>query len=248
MNHELNKLLLQQREEEHFHISLETEFQFYRCISQGDLSILDGEMMTDPTEGLGLLSLDPLRNKKYHLIILIAMITRFCIEGGLPQEEGYTMSDYYIRQVDQTMDSRSLSLLKQEVITEFTKTMHNLKRRRPASLPVIQAMDYIDQHLTTPLTVREIADAVSCHPDYLSRLFKKETGVSLSRFLLEQKCHCACYMLENSTATCTDIATFLGFSSCSHFIKRFRQIEGMTPEEYRHSKIRNAFNGYHETP
>lgn len=248
MNHELNKLLLRQREEEHYHIPMEKEFHFYRSIAQGDLSILNGEMMDDPTEGMGILSYHPLRNQKYHLIILIAMVTRFCIEEGLPHEEGYTMSDFYIQQIDQAMDSQTLLQIKREVVTEFTKSMHNLNRRRPTSLPVIQAMDYIDQHLTSPLTVREIADAVSCHPDYLSRLFKKEIGISLSRFLLEQKCHCARYMLENSTATCTDIATFLSFSSCSHFIKRFRQIEGMTPEEYRHSKIRNRFNGYHGIP
>ncbi len=248
MNQELNKLLLRQREEERYHIPMEKEFRFYRSIAQGDLSILEGDMMIDPTEGLGILSYHPLRNQKYHLIILIAMVTRFCIEEGLPHEEGYTMSDFYIQQIDQAADSHTLLLLKQEVITEFTRSMHNLNRRRPVSLPVIRAINYIDQHLTSPLTVREIADAVTCHPDYLSRLFKKETGMPLSRFLLEQKCHCARYMLENSTATCTDIAAFLGFSSCSHFIQRFRQSEGMTPEEYRHSKICNTFNGYHETP
>lgn len=242
MNQELHKLLLQQREEERFHIPLEKEFHFYRTIAQGDLSVLDGEMMTDPTEGLGTLSHHPLRNQKYHLIVLTAMITRFCIEEGLPHEEGYTMSDFYIQQIDLAADTRKLSQIKQEVITDFTKTMHDLKRRRPASLPVIRAMDYIDQHLTSPLTVREIADAVSCHPDYLSRLFKKETGMTVSRFLLEQKCHCARYMLENSNATCTEIAAFLNFSSCSHFIERFRQWEGMTPEAYRQSKIRNAFH------
>lgn len=248
MNQELNKLLLRQREEEYYHIPMEKEFHFYRTIAQGDLSILNGEMMIDPTEGMGVLSYNPLRNQKYHLIILIAMVTRFCIEEGLPHEEGYTMSDFYIQQIDQVSDSHTLSKIKQEVITEFTKSMHSLNRRRPASLPVIQAIDYIDQHLTSPLTVRKIADAVSCHPDYLSRLFKKETGMPLSQFLLEQKCHCARYMLENSAATCTDIAAFLGFSSCSHFINRFRQMEGMTPEEYRQSKIRNTFNGYRETP
>lgn len=248
MNQELHKLLVQQREEERFHIPLEKEFQFYRTIAQGDLSVLQGEMMVDPTEGLGTLSHHPLRNQKYHLIILTAMITRFCIEEGLPHEEGYTMSDFYIQQIDLAADAQTLSQIKREVITEFTRTMHDLNRRRPTSLPVIRAIDFIDQHLTAPLTVHEIADAVSCHPDYLSRLFKKETGLSVSRFLLEQKCHSARYMLENSNATCTEIAAFLGFSSCSHFIERFRQMVGMTPESYRRSKIHNTFNGFHDIP
>ena len=65
MNQELNKLLLRQREEEHYHIPMEKEFHFYRSIAQGDLSILDGDMMVDPTEGMGVLSYHPLRNQKY---------------------------------------------------------------------------------------------------------------------------------------------------------------------------------------
>lgn len=248
MNHELKKLLMEQRENEAYHIPLEKEFHFYRRIAQGDLSVLEGDIMIEPTEGMGTLSFDPLRNIKYHLIILIAMVTRFCIEGGLSSEEGYTMSDLYIRQIDQTADPEVLTRIKRDAITDFTLTMHNLNKKHPTSLPVVQAIDYIDQHLTASLSVQEIADAVSCHADYLSRLFKKETGLSVSRFLLEQKCHSARYMLENSNATCTDIAAFLGFSSCSHFIQRFKQIEGITPEAYRQSKIRNTFTGFHEIP
>ncbi len=248
MNRELKKLLIQQREKESYHIPLEKEFQFYRSIAQGDLSVLEGDMMIEPTEGMGILSLDSLRNMKYHLIILIAMITRFCIEGGLTSEEGYTMSDLYIRQIDQTQEPIKLARIKRNAITEFTRTMHNRNKQRPVSLPVIQAIDYIEQHLTSPLTVQNIANVVGCNADYLSRLFKKETGLTLSRFLLEQKCHSARYMLENSTATCTDIAAFLGFSSCSHFIERFKQVEGMTPETYRRSKVRNTITGFHETP
>lgn len=247
MNRELKQLLIQQREDEAYHIPLEKEFHFYRSIAQGDLSVLEGDIMIEPTEGMGTLSLDTLRNMKYHLIILIAMITRFCIEGGLSGEEGYTMSDLYIRQIDQTHDPVKLAQIKRDAITEFTHTMHNRNKRRPTSLPVIQAIDYIDQHLTAPLRVQEIADAVSCNADYLSCLFKKETGLNLSRFLLEQKCHSARYMLENSTATCTEIAAFLGFSSCSHFTERFKKVEGMTPEAYRQSKVRNTITDFHET-
>lgn len=244
MNHELKKLLLRQREEDTFHTSLENEFQFYRSIQQGDLTVLEGDMKIEPLEGMGTLSSDSLRNIKYHLIILIAMITRFCVEGGLDSETAYTMSDMYIRQVDQTLSQDKLSHIKKEVITQYTRTMHNLKKQKPASLPVIHAIEYIENHLTSPLTNTEIGKAISCNPDYLSRLFKKETGLTLNHYILEQKCHTACYMLENSSASCTSISAFLGFSSCSHFIIRFKRIKGMTPEEYRRSKIRNTLSSF----
>lgn len=244
MNRELEHLLFLQQQEESFHISLEREFHFYRSIQQGDMSVLEGNMDIEPMEGMGILSSNPLRNMKYHLIILIAMITRFCVEGGLDIETAYTMSDMYIRQADQSSSQEELSALKRTVLTQYTKSMHQLKKQQPFSLPVVRAMDYIRRHLTTPLTNGEIAAAVSCHPDYLSRLFKKETGFTLSNYVLEQKCHTACYMLENSSASCTSIAAFLGFSSCSHFIARFRSIRNMTPEEYRRSTSHRTMSSF----
>ena len=83
MKRELERLLFLQQQEEAFHLPVEDEFHFYRCIQQGDLSVLEGHMEIEPLEGLGTLSANPMRNKKYHLIILVAMITRFCVEGGL---------------------------------------------------------------------------------------------------------------------------------------------------------------------
>ena len=244
MKQELEELLLKQKEEDNFHTSLEKEFQFYRSIQQGELSVLEGDMKIEPLDGMGMLSNDPMRNMKYHLIILTAMITRFCVEGGLGSETAYTMSDMYIRKVDQAASSLELSNLKKEIITKYTRIMHNLKKEPPRSLPVIRAIDYIEKHLTYPLANKEIAQAVSCNPDYLSRLFKKETGAALNHYILEQKCRTACYMLENSTASCTEISAFLGFSSCSRFISRFKHIEGMTPDEYRRSKIRNTLSSF----
>ena len=242
MNKELEKLLLQQQEENYFHTSPEKEYQFYRRVQQGDLSILEGDMQPEPLEGFGCLSDNPLHNMKYHLIILIAMLSRFCIEGGLPVETAYTMSDMYIPQIDKSSSTSSLSEIKKEAITQFTRTMHELKKQKPLSLPVVRAIDYIDAHITSPLTNREIASAVSCNPDYLSRLFRRETGSPLNHYVLNQKCRIACYLLENSTQSVTDISSFLNFSSCSHFISRFKQLHHITPEQYRRHKARNAFS------
>lgn len=247
MNHELEKLLLQQQKEEYFHTSPEHEFQFYRRVQRGDLSVLEGNMQVEPFEGMGVLSNNPIHNMKYHLIILIAMLTRFCVEGGLLIETAYTMSDMYIRQVDQSDDLERLSEIKCETITQFTRTMHQLKKQKPVSLPVARAMDYIDAHITSALTNQEIASYVSCNSEYLSRIFKQETGATLSRYVLIQKCRTACYMLENSSESCTDIGSFLGFSSCSHFIERFKLIKQMTPEEYRQWKAHNVFGFCGET-
>lgn len=243
MDKKLKQILAKSLQDESSHISIEEEFAFYRQIQQGDMQVLEGNLCSDPTEGMGVLSHDPLRNRKYHLIVMTAMITRFCVEGGLDTETAYTMSDYYIRLIDSAHNNEQLSDLKKEIIYQYTLTMQQRKKQGLYSLPVTKACEYIRGHITAPLTVKEIAEALQYSPDHLSRLFKQETGFCLSRYILMQKCQSACYILENSSASCTDISALLGFSSCSHFVSRFKSIMQMTPQEYRKSTARQAFSG-----
>ena len=233
MNKELQRLLLEQQKEEHYHLPLEEEFSFYRDVQQGNLDILKGPMEQEPESGLGILSPSPLQNKKYHLIILIAMMTRFCIEGGLEPEKSYTMSDMLIRRADRCQRMEEITAIKREAITEFTLAMHEIHHRPELSYHLRHAADYIDHHLTEPLKPRQVAEALGLSSDHLSRLFRRETGKNLQQFILHRKCRTACYMLKNSLVSCTDISAFLGFSSCSHFIEIFQREQGMTPGEYR---------------
>lgn len=233
MKKELQRLLLEQQEQQYYHLPLETEFSFYRDVQQGKLEVLEGQMEIEPERGLGVLSDSPLQNRKYHLIILIAMMTRFCIEGGLEPEKSYTMSDMFIRRVDRCQAEAQIADIKRDAITEFTLAMHEIHRGAKFSYHVRHGSDYIDRHLTEPLKASQVAHALGLSTDYLSRLFLAETGKTLQQFILSKKCETACYMLKNSIASCTDISAFLGFSSCSHFIRVFRQEKGMTPGAYR---------------
>lgn len=241
MNKELEKLLLKQQEQSLFHKSLEDEFSFYKDIKSGNLNILLGKMDIAATPGMGILSENKLRNLKYHLIILIAMISRFCIEGGMNIEIAYTMSDMFIRQIDTAPDEETLSKIKKNAITNYTLSMHNLLTHNSVSLHVSKAMNYIQQHLTEPVNIAGISEAVGVNPDYLTKLFKKETGKTLSQYVLYQKCEMAKYMLQNSKASCTEISSFLGFSSCSHFIERFKSINQLTPAQYRKNTASKLF-------
>lgn len=236
-NKELQRLLFRQQKENIHHISPEVEFKYYRRIAHGDLSILKDDFNSAPMEGMGILSENKLNNIKYHTIILIAMITRFCLEEGLQTEEAYTLSDFFIRQVDTAVNKNEIDNIKKEAVTKYTRLM-NSRRKTKVSMHVVRAIDYIDANISDVIFVQDVANAVGCNADYLSRLFKRDLGIPLTRYILERKCQSAKYLLENSRSTCTEIAVFLGFSSCSHFIERFKQLEKMTPEEYRRTHFR----------
>jgi AraC-like DNA-binding protein len=78
-----------------------------------------------------------------------------------------------------------------------------------------------------------LADYVKLNPSYLSRLFKKETGISISTYIQKRKIETAKNMLKYSNHTTSQIASILAFPTQSYLIKVFRKQVGMTPKKYR---------------
>ena len=82
INRELSKRQFMQKENDYHHSPYETELEFYSAVRAGDLETVKRLYTPLDTNGKGRLSKDDLRNVKYHLVITIAMLCRFCIEGG----------------------------------------------------------------------------------------------------------------------------------------------------------------------
>ncbi len=238
-DNELEGILRMQDEKPASHKSIEDEYSFYKDIQSGNLNVLLNEIDDAPASGMGVLSDDSLRNLKYRLIIMISMIARFCIEGGLDADIAYAMNGMFVRQIDVANDEDTLLKIKKTAVTNYTLFMHNFITRGTQSPHVSKAEKYVRQHLSEPVDIAKMAEKIGVNADYLTKLFKKETGLTLSQYILHEKCEAAKCLLENSGASCTEISSFLGFSSCSHFIDRFKRVEGITPSQYR----KNAASG-----
>ncbi len=105
-----------------------------------------------------------------------------------------------------------------------------------SSSPVAGAIEYIRQNLDRDISRGEIADAVFLNPEYLSRLFKKETGVSLNEFIITEKIEQAKSMLEGTDIPVSLIALKTGYANFSYFSQVFRRHTGCSPMEYRQQK------------
>lgn len=108
------------------------------------------------------------------------MITRFCIEAGLDPEQAYTLSDMHIRKIDACLTPEQLNPRKGAVVKDFVLAMHELHNSPGLSYHVMQAVSYINNHITEPIRVSDVADAVKLHPDYMTRLFKRYELQSLT--------------------------------------------------------------------
>ena len=94
-------------------------------------------------------------------------------------------------------------------------------------------VNYIYSHLHKKITVDELAKHTGLSPSYLSRLFKKETGESITGYIIRRKINAAKNMLKYSGYSLSQISETLAFSCQSYFTKIFKDLEGVTPKRYR---------------
>lgn len=83
------------------------------------------------------------------------------------------------------------------------------------------------------LGLTDIADAVGLNASYLSRLFKKETGESITEHLTQFRIEKAKELLKDESLRLRDIAMAVGFNDVSYFSNTFKKIAGMSPTEFR---------------
>lgn len=96
------------------------------------------------------------------------------------------------------------------------------------------AMDYIQSHLTEPLTLKEIADAADLSPTYFSAVFKQVNGITLWEYINKRRIELAMQIFDSkSSDSILDIAFKCGFNNTANFNKMFRKYTGRTPSEYR---------------
>ena len=234
----LSHKLFLQREHESFHLAYERELEFYDAVKNGDFETLQKIMLPLQDSKLGKLSQDSLRNLKYHLIITVALVTRFCIEGGLESETAYTLSDVYIQQIDTCKDKESIYLLHQELVFDFADRMKKLRAVKALSRAVRRVCDYIYDHLHERITLESLAEEAGIHKNYLCVLFKKETGMTIQEYKKKKKIEAAANMLSYADYSPQAISNYFSFSSHSHFIRTFKKYLGLTPSEYRRQHYR----------
>jgi two-component system, response regulator YesN len=99
---------------------------------------------------------------------------------------------------------------------------------------------YITKNLDQELNRENIASPFFLHPDYINRLFKKETGLSMTEFLLQERMRVAMELLDKTEQPVTTIAANIGYTNLSHFAKIFRKHTGLNPNEYRQQKRETA--------
>ncbi len=235
-NRDLNYRLYLHKTEGFERTPYKKEFERYADVREGRIEQIKKnmrEVRKDFLRGKGILSKDPIRNIRYHIIVAVAMVSRNCIDGGMPHDAAYTLADIYIQRADVCNSEEKLIDLLEEMQLDYATRMRTIKKDMAISIHIRKCIDYIYDNLDKKLTVNELSEIVNLNVTYFSKLFLKETGMSVKDFVHDVKINTARNMLTLSDYDYSEIALGLGFSSQSAFITLFKQKTGITPKKYR---------------
>ncbi|WP_444658259.1 AraC family transcriptional regulator [Caproiciproducens sp. R2] len=180
------------------------------------------------------LAKDPLRSLKNSIICSCSFFTRAVIEAGVFPDIAFTYSDTFIQQIEKMTGISEVRNFEQEMLKEFIKLAKD-KTSAKYSRPIFSALQYINNNLTQKLSLADIAKHAYVHPNYLSSIFKKEVGCSLTDFIARRRIEESTYFIAYTDYEIADIASFYHFCNQSYYCAVFKQHLFISPNEYRKS-------------
>jgi two-component system, response regulator YesN len=154
--------------------------------------------------------------------------------GGLPAHDAF--ADNLSAGLSSTA-LRSVAGMENWAGYAIGRTVEALRRKESEDTPVGLAKDYIAKNLTKNLSREEIAARIGLNPDYLSRVFKKETGMSPVEWIVAERLEYARSLLLKTDLSVGDIAVQVGYSNFSHFSAIFKKRFGLNPRDFKRSVL-----------
>ena len=215
------------------HNTLSLEQTVMNIVRKGDTAALAEWTKTAPAVRGGILASDQLRHMKNLFIVSVTLASRAAIRGGMDIDDALMLSDRYIQRCELTNTAEEITNLQFHMISDYTARVESLHIGSAPTQLVTAVSNYIRHHLSEPITTEQIATSLYISRTHLSARFHKETGTTLSDYILKEKTEEAKRLLRYTDKPLSAISAYLGFSSQSHFSRTFRKYAGITPGEYR---------------
>lgn len=153
----------------------------------------------------------------------------------------YDVFEYLLKPIDdaqvQALMTRILEKMKQRTRKEKTETATS-----PGD-PFSRIPAYMEAHYNEEITLNDIAAYAFLNRTYVSELFPRKTGMSFTRYRNTLRIRHACEMIEKDSGSLTEIALAVGYDNLSRFSRVFRQIRGISPQQYRKEHTARKYAG-----
>ncbi len=215
------------------HNTLALEQTIMNFVRHGDTAALKEWLKNAPAVRPGTLSSDALRQLKNTFIVTATLVSRAAIRGGMDVNDSLALSDAYIQKNELLFSVESIENLQYHMVLDYTERVEKLRLGKTPTKLLTDIANYVQKHLTEPVDIDALAKAIFISRTHLAVKFKKETGMTLSEFVLKEKIEEGKRLLRYTDKPISAIAAYLGFSSQGHFANVFRKYVNSSPNEYR---------------
>ena len=111
------------------------------------------------------------------------------------------------------------------ILTELFETM----KYPTNNINVLNALKYINDNITSSISLKDISNAIHLSREHTARIFKKEIGLTVTEYINKQKVILAKDMLTSNELSLQDIANTLGYENYGYFNKVFKSHFGISP-------------------
>jgi len=125
--------------------------------------------------------------------------------------------------------AKALELVSSALFVESKSELFCERTKRVGRERVERVQEILRADIENPPALAELGKRVGCSPFYLSRIFRQETGITISAYLRRARLERAAELLRGGEANVTEAAVTVGYSSLSHFSKAFAEAFGCCP-------------------
>jgi len=175
---------------------------------------------------------DPVRNAKNYSIIMNTLLRKAAEQGGVHPLYIDRVSSRFAFKIEQVESLRENAELMKQMFTAYCRLVyhHSMKQYSPI---VKKTVLIIDSDLSAELTTHMIAEQIGVTPQYLSTLFRKEVGLTVTEFIRDRRMKHAMYLLSTTKLQIQTVAAHCGIMDVQYFSKMFKKHVGKSPKDYR---------------
>lgn len=146
------------------------------------------------------------------------------------------LSSEFSVKIEKCVNESQLETLAMLMLRKYCNLVKNYSTQNFSAL-VEKCVQQIHFHYAEPLSLEILAEANAVSNSYLSNLFHKETGKTITAYINETRIDHSILLLNTTSLSISEIASQCGFSDSNYFTRTFKKIKGISPAAYRKSVL-----------
>ena len=177
---------------------------------------------------------DSLRHRKNLILTLNTLLRKTIEDAHVHPYYIDRLSTDFSAKIEKCLNDSQLDALTLQMLRKYCTLVKNYSTRHLSSL-IEKCVHQIHFHYAEPLSLEILAQANAVSSSYLSNLFHKETGQTVTAFINETRINRSLLLLNSTTLSIQDIALQCGFTDANYYTRTFKKLKGITPLNYRKS-------------